>query len=124
MAKINLVLVILLFIVATLISMQAIFHASPVAIGRYFIAQIGSTVGVTVSVPSNPFNTLAQQLKEKESTLFEKEKKLQEKEIALDTEINKGQSSQNKIFMYLAAMGGILLLLILLNFYFDYRRKH
>lgn len=123
MSKTNIALLTPFLVILAFIFFQVAFDASPMAIGRYLVAQVGSAIGVTVSVPPNPFNTLAQQLKEKESALSDREKKLQAKESALETEINKGQSNQNKTLIYLAAVGGILLALILANFYFDYRRR-
>ena len=106
-----------------MITFQAVFNASPIVIGKYFIAQVGSAVGVTVGVAPNPFNTLAQQLKEKELALADREKELQQEEAAFGKKIDKKLATQNKIFLYLLIVGGILALLVLLNFYLDYRRR-
>jgi hypothetical protein len=55
------------------------FRVNPVDITKYLAAQVGSSMGVSVSVSENPFNTLAQQLEEKEAQLQEREKALEEK---------------------------------------------
>lgn len=111
------------FLSAAFIFLWVVFNAGPVATGKYLAAQVGSAIGVTVSIPPNPFSTLAQQLKEKEFVLSDKEQELQQKEAALKTQSNQEQNAQNKILLSLFVLGGILLSLILLNFYLDYRRK-
>ena len=118
-------LVVLLFVLFGVFGLiKIVFDASPIAIGEYLVAQVGSGIGITVSVPPNPFNTLAQQLKEKEDKLVVKEKELQQKEEIFQEQSSREQNSQNKnIIIYLIIGGGILLLLIVLNFYLDYRRK-
>lgn len=123
MSKITFVLLTLLFVVATLAALHMVFGASPVAVGQYLVAQVGSAIGVTVSIPSNPFNMLAQQLAEKESTLGEKEKELQQKEAALEAKTNEKQRSQNRILTYGGVFGAVLFALILANFYFDWRKR-
>ena len=123
MPKITLASLTLLVIIAMLVSMQAVFDASPATIGKYFVAQLGSVIGVTVNVPPNPFNTLAQQLEEKELALGEREKELQQKEVLFQEETSKERSGQNKLLLFLLALGGTLLVLISVNFYFDYRRR-
>lgn len=106
-------------IIASLI-FQYITDINPLSIGKYFVYQLVSVIGVSVSVPPNPFNTLAQQLNEKENTLIQKEKELQEKESII---AEGKESRQNRTILYAAGGGGILLALVLLNFYLDYRRK-
>jgi len=123
MSRTTRVLAIFFLLTVLAIISQAVFNASPMAIGKYFIAQLGSGIGITTSVPPNPFNTLAQQLKEKELALLDKEKELQQEEAALGEKIDKELATQNKNFLYLLIIGGILLTLILFNFYFDYKRR-
>lgn len=99
----------------------ASFKVNPAEIMKYFGAQVGSSIGVvSVSVSENPFNTLAQQLEEKEAQLQEKEKTLEQRETGLE---KKGFSEEGRIILGLTS--GLLitlLILILLNFYFDYKR--
>lgn len=118
MSKITLISTVLFLVVIILITFQAVFNASPIVIGKYF-----SAVGVTVGVAPNPFNTLAQQLKEKEFALADREKELQQEEAALGEKIDKKFATQNKNFLYLLTIGGILVTLILFNFYFDRRHR-
>ena len=77
--------------------------------------EAGANVGVSVGVLPNPYNTLAQQLQDKENDLTKREADLSKKE--------EGSNKQDKTLIYALIGGGVLLLLILLNFYFDYRRK-
>lgn len=86
-----------------------------VVVGKYFLAQAGSAIGVTASVPPNPFNTLAQQLKEKEDGLELKEKALNEREKAME------QGNMNYIVY---GSLGVLSLLVMANFYLDYKRRN
>lgn len=122
MNKITVILIILFLIVGAFAFMQGVFKASPLAVGHYLVAQVGSGIGVTVSIPPNPFNTLAQQLKEKEEYLLKKEAGLQQKELALEEQLDKTQNNQSRTFVYLLLTAGILLVLIFLNLYL-YRRK-
>ena len=115
MFKITFVLLVV-FIVAASLGMRVVFRVNPVAIGQYLVAQVGSTLGITVSIPPNPFNMLAQQL-------AEKEKELGQKEATLEAQTNEKQKSQNKILISIGALGSILFALIALNFYFDWRRR-
>jgi len=113
-----LVLIVLVFIFSF---SWILYQVNPVDIIKYLGAQAGSTIGVSVSVSENPFNTLAQQLKEKEIKLQEKEKELLKKETALKKE---NISSQGKIILSLiSGLLIILFILILINFYLDYKRR-
>ena len=99
----------------------ASFKVNPFDITGYLVAQVGSSMGVSMSVSENPFNTLAQQLEEKEAQLQEKEKALEQKETGLGGQIF---PSFDKIILGLiAGLLIILFVLILLNFYFDYRHR-
>lgn len=110
-------------IVLTLVVFYAVFRVNPLALGRYLIAQIGSGVGITVSVPQNPFNTLAQELREKESALLEKEEEIKQRELEFQERIAKEQRSRNTAFLVYLLTGGIVLLaLILLDRRLDHRR--
>lgn len=105
---------------ALFIVIHAYFGVGALELRRYFWAQIE----VVASIPSNPFNILAEQLKEKESKLSLKESELQQKETLLEERAQGEQNFQDRIFTYGAIAGGmVLLMLILLNFYFDKRRQ-
>lgn len=108
-------LAIIFLVVLALFVGQAVFSKSPALLGRYLLAQIG----FQASTPPNQFNTLAQQLKNKELTLAEKEKVLTQQEALL-----KARSEEEaKTRKYLFLGGGMLLALILLNFCMDWRKR-
>ena len=120
MSKSTAVLVLLFCIIVLSIYLQVSFHASPAAVIRYLAAQAQSAIGVNASVPANPINTLAKQLNERKEGIVEKEKELEQREEIIQGQISK---EQEKTLVYLLATGGVLLFLIVLNFYFDYRRR-
>ncbi|MBI3046005.1 MAG: hypothetical protein HYY86_00460 [Candidatus Harrisonbacteria bacterium] len=70
--------------------------------GLLILFSKASAVGVNTDIPPNPINTLNKQLQEKET-------KLLKKEAEMDKQIFIG--------------GGIILALVLLNFYLDYRHR-
>lgn len=90
------------------------YGAKPPEIMKYLLAQIGSSVGVSLTVPENPFNTLAKQLQEKEI-------ELQKREKALDEILIKINRESKIILASILVLMIILVILILLNFYFDYQ---
>ena len=98
----------------------ASFKVNPLDITGYLVAQVGSSMGVSMSVSENPFNTLAQQLEEKEAQLQEKEKALEQREASPGS---RDFSEEGRIILWLiSGLLIILFILILLNFYFDYKR--
>ena len=96
-----------------------ILGVNPLDIGKFFGAEFSQAVGMSVSIPENPFNKLAVQLKEKE-------KNLNEREIALDNReknISPVDQTQNRI-IYGIGIGMIfLLVLITTNFFLDFHRR-
>jgi len=98
----------------------ASFKVNPFDITGYLVAQVGSSMGVSMSVSENPFNTLAQQLEEKEAQLQEKEEALEQREASSGS---RDFSEEGRIILWLiSGLLIILFILILLNFYFDYKR--
>lgn len=92
------------------------YEAKPVEIVKYLLAQIGSKVGVSLSVPENPFNTWAKQLQEKEIELQEREQRLND--ILIKTE-----RESRIILISILILTIILVILVLLNFYLDYQSR-
>ena len=88
-------------------------------VGENPLSQLGTAVGVTVAIAPNPYNTLAEQLKQKEIALQEREQTIQEAESEAQIKSQKG----DRTLSYLLGVGGILLILILANFYLDWRRE-
>lgn len=92
------------------------YQATPVSIYKYLLAHIGTSVGVSLSVPENPFNNLVRQFQEKEADLKKREQKIDE--ILIKTE------RETKIILTLVlVLTIILVILILLNFYLDYQSR-
>ncbi len=118
--KVFILPILFLGIITASLIFQYITDINPLSIGKYFVYQIGSAIGVSVAVPPNPFNTLSQQLNEKENALTQKEKELQQKESIISGE---KENRENRTLLYAVGGGGILLVLVLLNFYLDYRRR-
>ncbi len=103
----------LIYIIAGSLVMANI---NPIDVGRFIGAKIGSAVGMSLSVPENPINKLALQLKEKEADLAQKEQDLNAREKALN-------DRNNPLMIVLTVGIGVLFALILLNYYLDYRRR-
>ncbi len=97
------------------------WRASPAAIFQYLGAEIGSTVGMKVGVPENPFNSLAQQLQEKEEQLNEKEVTLDQRETEMQGRIF--AAGGNVILVLILVIVMLLFFLIMVNFYLDYRER-
>jgi hypothetical protein len=90
---------------------------NPIRIGRYIGARSGLSVSMSTSVPENPINKLALDLQQKENLLAQKEQELNDREKTLN-------SGHQNIFMIGLGIGiMVLFLLIMLNYYLDYRRR-
>ncbi len=116
-------IVIIFLAVIFLLLFQLVFDVNPFIAGDYFFAQVGSAVGLSAGVPANPFNTLAGQLKEKELTLLQKEEELAQQERILKEILDNNKTDNSKTLIYFLVIGVILLGLISLNYYLDFRRK-
>lgn len=92
------------------------YDVNPPEILEYLLAQAGSGVGMSLSVPENPFNTLAQQLKEKETELEKREEDM----LRI---LEKRERDSKIIFNLILGLITVLFTLLLLNFYFDYRAR-
>jgi hypothetical protein len=92
----------------------------PVDVSKFIGAKFSRAVGMSTSVPENPFNKVALQLKEKEQQLNEKENAL---DLKADELAHDNYTLQTKLTIILIAGVALLFLLIMLNFYFDYKRK-
>lgn len=92
------------------------FKVNPVEVTGYFLANLGSAFGTQIVVPENPYNTLAQQL-------FQKEEELQEKEKVLEGVLTRMEKENKIILNFILWSMTALFVLVLLNFYFDYRTR-
>lgn len=79
-----------------------------------------SSVGMSVAVAPNQYNTLALQLQEKDQQLTAREKELAAQELALQKEAAIRNTGGNWIIIL---VGAGLFFLIALNYYLDYRRR-
>ena len=77
-------------------------------------------VGLSASVFPNAYNTLAEQLREKQDALDEKGNELKQKEFSIEDAAAK---ERNRLLFYFGAAGGILFFLIMYNFYLDYKKN-
>ena len=97
-----------------------ILGLNPVSITKLIGAKISSAVGFSVGVKENSFNKLALQLQEKEKRLVKKEETLER----IEAELKKRNSlRENKLVLIMILGIVILFILILLNYYFDYKKR-
>lgn len=94
---------------------------SPMDVGRFIGAKFSSAMGVNsyAQIQPNPFNTLALQLKEKETRIITKEKAVDQREY----DLIRAASLQNKIIIFLTIGIIVLFVLIVINYYMDYKRR-
>jgi hypothetical protein len=93
--------------------------AGPLSLASFLGAEAGRAIGMSTSVPENPFNKLAQSLKDKERALDERERALDERENSLSA------SGGIDPLMFWTLLSGIFILfmLIAVNFYHDAIRR-
>ena len=114
----NLTVILFIILVLLLIYSKVALKVGPSDLVFYSLASLGSSVGVSVSVPPNPYNTLASKLQEWQTKLEEKEKLLTQKEI----ELNQKSIFQGEIISKLVvSLLIIIFVLILINFYLDFK---
>jgi hypothetical protein len=92
---------------------------NPLDLAAFVGSKIGSAIGISSSVPPNPYNSVALQLKEKEARLDGLDTELKAREARLDEQL----VSQRTVIYALAGMVGLLFVLVLFNFYQDGKRK-
>jgi hypothetical protein len=111
----------LLFLLIIIVGFFSLIGLNPINITEFLGAKFGQAVGMSVSIPENPFNRIALQLKEKENNLNEREAALSAKEKQISqTEIGGGQ---NNLMRVLIVGIIILFILVIVNYYLDYRRR-
>jgi hypothetical protein len=79
-------------------------------------------VGVSVGIAPNPYNTLATQLDQEQTQLSQESADLTARENALGTNATQDPSGDPAIVWYLAIAVTFIGILVLLNFYLDWRR--
>jgi hypothetical protein len=93
---------------------------NPINLSAFFGAKFGQAIGMSVSIPENPFNKLALQLQEKENSLNQREAELNKKADDLSAE---KVDNQNPLITYLMIGIIFLFILVMTNYYFDYKRR-
>ncbi|OGF27200.1 hypothetical protein A2331_03450 [Candidatus Falkowbacteria bacterium RIFOXYB2_FULL_34_18] len=106
------------FLAFILVSFLYNIGLGPIDIGKIIGAKFSSAIGVSAGVPANQINTLAMQLEEKEKKLAQKEQELIKKEEDLRKIIR-----EDKTVIFLMVGIVVLFILVMLNYYFDYRRR-
>lgn len=87
------------------------------------ISQTGSVVSISAGVAENEYNTLAEELDQKERLLDARDRALAERaSVEIDDDTVGGKKSDLAI-VYTTAIGFLLLVLVLLNFYMDWKRR-
>jgi predicted PurR-regulated permease PerM len=109
------------FLVFILIFSWTSYRVNPLDIFKYLGAEAGSAVGMSIGVPENPFSAVAKQLEEKENELQEKEKFLVEKENYLEEQYL--YQTGNSILSLVLGVIVVLFVLLLFNFYLDYKNR-
>lgn len=101
---------------AALLLSYSFSFAPPTVVVKNAASMLGSaSVGMNATVDENPFNTLAQQLVSKERELQARESVLDQREYVLD-------AREAPMAFYSLMLGLTVCLLVLANFYFDWRR--
>lgn len=86
-------------------------------------ANAAAVIGMGATIQPNEFNSLAQSLEQKQTELTEREKSLIAREEALGREYRETIASNNRLtLMVIGGVTLILITLILLNFYLDWKR--
>jgi|WetSurMetagenome_2_1015567.scaffolds.fasta_scaffold1612848_1 hypothetical protein len=102
-----------------------ILGLSPVDVGRYIGAQFGAAIdeskapNISATIPVNPINALALQLREKESKLTDREKGIDQRE----SDLVRAASLQSRLMWILTIGIIILFVLIIVNYIMDYQRR-
>lgn len=79
-------------------------------------------VGVVVGIAPNPYNTLNDQLQQEKTQLSQQTADLAAREAAFESSTASGSvSSSSPMVWYLAIAVAVMAVLVLLNFYFDWR---
>ena len=107
----------ILLLILIVLSFLNISDINPVSLSYFVGAKFSSAIGMKTSVPENPVNKLALELKTREADLDAREQDILSREVEI-------YKTQEQYLLYGIA-GGILVLfvLILLNFYLDIRRR-
>ena len=121
MSKITKLLIGMFIVVSVLVIYNLqLWLLNPLAVGDYVVRSLANIVGISATVPLNPFNGLAKQLQEKEKALALRESNLEANKLLILAEPIKKQNTRINILL---GIGTVLFFMILINFYLDLRRN-
>jgi hypothetical protein len=107
---------------AVLLFQSGLIDSRTTAVFDQTTSYLGATVGMSVSVEPNEFNTFTTEIARQQQLLSEREEVLTEREIAVA--LNTGDESATSRTTYLlAAVLFVQLILIVLNYSLDYLRS-
>lgn len=107
----------------SVVSLVFVYTLSTIPVQRALIgttSQLANAVGVFAGVPTNPYNTLAAELALKEAELSTREALLAAEQNRSTDEA----ASLRALLIGSFVVSGIVLVLVILNFYLDYRRRN
>ncbi len=81
------------------------------------------SVGVSVGVEENEYNQVAEQLKERANQLDSREQSLAELEQEIKAELIAERQAERRAFLFLSVASVVLMALLAVNFYLDWRRS-
>ena len=84
-------------------------------------SQLSSAVGILVGVQETPINKLAQELTNYEVELNDRETILNERETSIIREEEQSKTTEKYVFVSII-IGILVLILVMLNFYLDWKR--
>jgi len=111
-------LLFVLLIASVFLAAHSVVRFEPQSFTGEFLAQVEGTVGIAVGIAPNQYNTLAQQLQEKQTYLNEQEAALQNSTSAAAAV----GIMDDPVFLGLTAAVAVLFILVITNYYFDWRR--
>lgn len=97
----------------------AALTSSPASISRAAEDTLAA-VGLAASVPANPYNTLAQQLSDKQTQLDQQAAQLAVQE---KNNMSAATSASDRLGFYSLCISAALFILVAINFYLDIRRR-
>lgn len=106
-------------VLAALVLTLLYMATNPLKLEKFVATNIGRAVGLSLSVSENPYNTLALELQKKEERINAREKDLEK----IQEDLKTSYRYTNWLILVLGASVVLLFFLVLLNFYFDYRRR-
>lgn len=112
-------LIFTLIVIVGLVVFLTASHVKLAFFGETMLAQVGVSVGIA----PNPYNTIDAQLNQKSAYLDERQAYLDAEQAALASSTAAANSPEgNPFLLYLTIAVAGLATLVILNFYFDWRR--